>query len=163
MRRIGLSLGTVRAGVLECWSAGVLRRRGFNTTPHGGKKARRKFSHRKAERNDSSVLTHGSDSQTGDELHESPSVRQSPKKSGTRVTRPSEYKVLRPALPLHPVPIAHEFDVAMDRLAADFEFAGERGGVGTFSGLQRLMDSQQPLQRWPGQRHARRRLSVARY
>src|SRR5437773_5889768 len=30
-----------------------------------------------------------------DELHESPIVRKSPKKSGTRVTRPSELKVLR--------------------------------------------------------------------
>src|SRR5436189_162839 len=48
--------------------------------------------------------------------------------------------------------IAHEFDVTMDGLGADFEFAGERGGIGTFSGLQRLMDSQHPLQRWPGMR-----------
>src|SRR5204863_7133168 len=33
-----------------------------------------------------------------DELHESPIVRKSPKKSGTRVTRPSELKVLRQSL-----------------------------------------------------------------
>src|SRR5688572_13411514 len=30
-----------------------------------------------------------------DELHESPIIRKSPKRSGTRVTRPSEYKALK--------------------------------------------------------------------
>ena len=44
-------------------------------------------------------------------------------------------------------PVAHEFDVAMDGLGGDFDFAGERAGVGKIAGLKRLVDAQHPLQR----------------
>src|SRR3989449_8333253 len=43
-----------------------------------------------------------------DELHESPIVRKSPKKSGTRVTRPSELKVLRQSRSDAPYPCGFE-------------------------------------------------------
>src|ERR1035438_274897 len=53
----------------------------------------------------------------------------------------------------------------MDRLGGNFDFAGERGGVGIFAGLKRLMDAQHPLQRRtrmesPRCRHSRRRFGL---
>jgi len=60
-------------------------------------------------------------------------------------------------------PVAHELDVAMNRLGGDFDFARERGGVGEFAGLKRLMNAQHSLQRRtrmerPCCRHSWRRL-----
>ena len=49
-------------------------------------------------------------------------------------------------------PVAHEFEVPLDGLGADFEFSGKLGGVGKFAGLDRLMNSQHPRQWWPGVR-----------
>ena len=47
-------------------------------------------------------------------------------------------------------PIAHEFQIAMNGLGADLQFAGESDRVGVFASLDGLVDAQHPLHRGPG-------------
>ena len=54
-------------------------------------------------------------------------------------------------------PVAHEFEVAMDGLGADFELLGQVRRVGKSTGLNELMDPEHALQRWTRSRHVRAR------
>ena len=44
-------------------------------------------------------------------------------------------------------PVAHELNVAINRLGADFQLAGQCSGVGIFAGVDRLMNAKHPFQR----------------
>src|SRR5205809_3924951 len=51
-------------------------------------------------------------------------------------------------------PVAHEFDVALDRLGAHFQLPSERAAIGKAAGLDFLVNAQHPLHGRTGMRVA---------